>query len=93
MARWKTECSIITCSQRRRYQENWDNVQLSIFDPSVTGNLVFTTNGPITVRGAETQLLWRVAGGLTVTGSAHGTAARREELTLIAPTDSRSPTS
>jgi iron complex outermembrane recepter protein len=53
------------------YQENWDNVQLSIFDPSVTGNLVFTTNGPnYRVRGAETQLAWRVAGGLTLSGSA-----------------------
>jgi iron complex outermembrane recepter protein len=53
------------------YQENWDNVQISIFDPSVTGNLVFTTNGPnYRVRGAETQLAWRIVGGLTVTGSA-----------------------
>ena len=53
------------------YQENWDNVQLSIFDPGVTGNLVFTTNGPnYRVRGAETQLAWRLLPGLTVTGSA-----------------------
>jgi iron complex outermembrane receptor protein len=53
------------------YQEYWDNVQLSIFDPGVTGNLVFTTNGPnYRVRGAETQLVWRVVGGLTVTGAA-----------------------
>ncbi|HEY6482958.1 MAG TPA: TonB-dependent receptor [Steroidobacteraceae bacterium] len=53
------------------YQENWNNVQLGIFDPSVTGNLVFTTNGPnYRVRGAETQLIWRVVGGLTLTGAA-----------------------
>ena len=53
------------------YQENWDNVQLSIFDPGVTGNLVFTTNGPnYRVRGAETQLVWRVFGGFTLSGSA-----------------------
>jgi iron complex outermembrane receptor protein len=67
------------------YQENWDNVQLSIFDPSVTGNLVFTTNGPnYRVRGAETQLVWRVAGGLTVTGSAAWNSSQNvKNLTLI----------
>ena len=67
------------------YQENWDNVQLSIFDPSVTGNLVFTTNGPnYRVRGAETQLLWRVAGGLTVTGAAAWNSSENvKNLTLI----------
>jgi len=67
------------------YQENWDNVQLSIFDPSVTGNLVFTTNGPnYRVRGAETQLVWRVAGGLTVTGSAAWNSSENvKNLTLI----------
>jgi hypothetical protein len=32
---------------------------------------VFTTNGPnYRVRGVETQLVWRVVGGLTVTGAA-----------------------
>jgi iron complex outermembrane recepter protein len=67
------------------YQENWDNVQLSIFDPSVTGNLVFTTNGPnYRVRGAETQLVWRVVGGLTVTGSAAWNSSQNvKNLTLI----------
>ncbi len=67
------------------YQENWDNVQLSIFDPSVTGNLVFTTNGPnYRVRGAETQLVWRVLGGLTVTGSAAWNSSQNvKNLTLI----------
>ncbi|HET7756188.1 MAG TPA: TonB-dependent receptor [Steroidobacteraceae bacterium] len=53
------------------YQENWDHVQLSIFDPGVTGNLVFTTNGPnYRVRGAETQLIWRLFGGFMLAGSA-----------------------
>jgi outer membrane receptor protein involved in Fe transport len=67
------------------YQEHWDNVQLSIFDPSVTGNLVFTTNGPnYRVRGAETQLAWRVAGGLTLTGSAAWNSSENvKNLTLI----------
>jgi outer membrane receptor protein involved in Fe transport len=67
------------------YQENWDNVQLSIFDPSVTGNLVFTTNGPnYRVRGAETQLLWRIGTGLTVTGSAAWNSSENvHNLTLV----------
>ncbi|HYK99749.1 MAG TPA: TonB-dependent receptor [Steroidobacteraceae bacterium] len=67
------------------YQENWDNVQLSIFDPSVTGNLVFTTNGPnYRVRGAETQLVWRAAAGLTVTGAAAWNSSENvHNLTLL----------
>jgi iron complex outermembrane recepter protein len=53
------------------YQENWDNVQLTIDDPGVTGNQIFAANGPsYRVRGAETSLVARVTSGLTVTGSA-----------------------
>jgi outer membrane receptor protein involved in Fe transport len=53
------------------YQEDWKNVQISLFDPGVFGNLVFTTNGPdYRVRGLETELVARVTNGLTVTGSA-----------------------
>jgi iron complex outermembrane recepter protein len=52
------------------YQEKWYNTQITIFDPGVTGNLTFTTNGPdYRVRGAETSLLWRATTGLTFTGS------------------------
>lgn len=53
------------------YQEDWKNVQISIFDPGVTGNLTFTTNGPdYRVRGLETSLTGRVTHELTVIGSA-----------------------
>jgi len=53
------------------YQEDWKNTQIQIFDPGVTGNLTFTTNGPTyRVRGIETSLVARVTHGLTVTGSA-----------------------
>ena len=53
------------------YQEDWKNVQISLFDPGVFGNLVFTTNGPnYRVRGAETELVARVTHALTVNGSA-----------------------
>ena len=51
------------------YQEVWKGTQIAIFDPGVTGNLIFTTNGPdYRVRGAELSFLGRV-GGLTVTGA------------------------
>ena len=53
------------------YQEDWKNVQISLFDPGVFGNLVFTTNGPnYRVRGVETEFVARVTSGLTLTTSA-----------------------
>jgi iron complex outermembrane receptor protein len=52
------------------YQEVWKGTQIAIFDPGVTGNLIFTTNGPdYRVRGAELSFMGRVE-GLTVTGAA-----------------------
>jgi iron complex outermembrane receptor protein len=52
------------------YQENWKNTQISIFDPGVTGDLTFTTNGPdYRVRGLEASLVARVARGLTLTAA------------------------
>ena len=51
------------------YQEIWKGTQIAIFDPGVTGNLIFTTNGPdYRVRGAELSFVGRM-GGLTVTGA------------------------
>ena len=53
------------------YQEDWKDVQISLFDPGLLGNLVFTTNGPdYRVRGAETEVVARITHGLTVMGSA-----------------------
>ena len=53
------------------YQEEWDNVQVSVFDPSSLGNLTFGTNGPdFRVRGIEGQLTARPTQGLTISGSA-----------------------
>jgi len=53
------------------YQENWNDVQVGIFDPGVFGNLLFNANGPnYRVRGVETSVLARVTSGLTVTASA-----------------------
>jgi iron complex outermembrane receptor protein len=53
------------------YQELWKNTQLSVFDPGVTGNQPFTTNGPnYRERGLETSGVARITHGLTVTASA-----------------------
>ncbi|MBV9344555.1 MAG: TonB-dependent receptor, partial [Gammaproteobacteria bacterium] len=53
------------------YKEDWKNVQIGIFDPGVTGNLTFTTNGPnYRVKGVETELIARVTPQLTLQGSA-----------------------
>jgi iron complex outermembrane recepter protein len=53
------------------YQEDWSNVQLSIYEPLIYGNLVFSANGPsYRVRGAETNLTFKVNEGLTLMGSA-----------------------
>ncbi|MGH8138314.1 MAG: TonB-dependent receptor [Steroidobacteraceae bacterium] len=53
------------------YQEDWKDTQISIFDPGVTGNLTFTTNGPnYRVRGLEASIIGRVTEGLTVTAGA-----------------------
>jgi outer membrane receptor protein involved in Fe transport len=53
------------------YQEDWKNVQVTLFDPGELGNLNFTVNGPdYRVRGVEAELIARVTHGLTVTGTA-----------------------
>jgi len=53
------------------YREEWDNVQVAFFDPGVTGNIFFDTNGQdFLIKGFETSLVARVATGLTVQGAA-----------------------
>jgi outer membrane receptor protein involved in Fe transport len=52
------------------YQEDWKGTQIAIFDPGVTGNLIFTTNGPnYRVRGLETSIIARPLVGLTITAA------------------------
>jgi len=52
------------------YQEDWKNTQIEIFDPSVTGNLTFTTNGPdYRVRGVELQFIALPVQGLQLSGA------------------------
>jgi outer membrane receptor protein involved in Fe transport len=49
------------------YMENWNNVQATLFDPGVYGNLAFTVNGPdYRVLGTELQATARPIDPLTV---------------------------
>jgi iron complex outermembrane receptor protein len=49
------------------YRENWNNVQVAFFDPGVTGNLFFDTNGQnFVIKGIETSFVARVVTGLTL---------------------------
>jgi outer membrane receptor protein involved in Fe transport len=53
------------------YREDWKNVQVNFFDPGVTGNINFDTNGQnYLVKGVETSLVARVVAGLTLQGAA-----------------------
>ena len=53
------------------YRENWDNVQVEFFNPGVTGNIFFNTNGQnFLIKGLETSLVARVTDGLTLDASA-----------------------
>ena len=53
------------------YREEWDNAQVAFFDPGVTGNIFFDTNGQnFLIRGLETSLIARVVTGLTLQAAA-----------------------
>ncbi len=53
------------------YRENWDNVQVAFFNPGLTGNIFFDTNGQnFVIKGIETSVVARVTDGLTVQGAA-----------------------
>ena len=60
------------------YRENWDNVQISFFDPGLVGNLFFNANGQnFLVRGIETSMVGRVVSGLTIQGAASWNQTRQ----------------
>jgi outer membrane receptor protein involved in Fe transport len=53
------------------YQENWDDVQISFFQPNLVGNLFYDTNGQnFRVRGLETSLIAKPLTGLTLQAAA-----------------------
>jgi outer membrane receptor protein involved in Fe transport len=69
------------------YREDWKNTQISIFDPGVTGDLNFTTNGPnYRVNGFETSFVARLTQSLTLTGSAAWNSSEIvKTLSLVSP--------
>jgi iron complex outermembrane recepter protein len=53
------------------YQENWNNAQISLFNPTVLGNIGFDTNGQnFRIRGVETSVVASLLPGLTAQGAA-----------------------
>ena len=83
------------------YRETWDNVQVAFFDPGVTGNIFFDTNGQnFLIKGIETSFVARVVTGLTLQGAASTTIRKvrtsasrsRRCATAPAPIARRSPT-
>jgi iron complex outermembrane recepter protein len=66
------------------YQENWNNVQVSFFDPGVLGNLGFGTNGPnYRVRGIETSIIAAITRGLTAQGAASWNSSTQTNSPLL----------
>lgn len=64
------------------YQENWDNVQIYVFDPQVTGNTSFDANGPnYRVRGTELSVNANIFGGLSVAAAA--SVNRSTQVTIL----------
>jgi outer membrane receptor protein involved in Fe transport len=60
------------------YQENWNNVQISFFDPGLVGNIFYDTNGQnFVIKGIETSLVARVINGLTLQGAASWNTSRQ----------------
>jgi outer membrane receptor protein involved in Fe transport len=51
------------------YQEDWQDVQINLFNPGVLGNIGFGTNGPsYRIRGVETSFVAVLTAGLTAQG-------------------------
>ncbi len=60
------------------YREEWDNAQVAFFDPGVTGNIFFDTNGQnFLIKGIETSVVARVVTGFTVQGAASWNQSRQ----------------
>jgi iron complex outermembrane receptor protein len=53
------------------YQENWNNAQVTFFQPGLLGNIGFNANGPnYRIRGIEQSFIAVLAPGLTAEGGA-----------------------
>jgi iron complex outermembrane recepter protein len=66
------------------YRENWDNVQVAFFNPGVSGNIYFNTNGQnFLIKGIETSLVARVLPGLTLQGAAAWNQSRQTNSPIL----------
>ncbi|NNM61392.1 MAG: TonB-dependent receptor, partial [Steroidobacteraceae bacterium] len=53
------------------YEENWNDVQVGLFDPGLLGNLTVNTNGQnFRIRGLETSVRAKITRALSVQGTA-----------------------
>jgi outer membrane receptor protein involved in Fe transport len=76
------------------YQENWNNVQVDLFEPCCFGNVGFIINSPsYRVRGAETQVIARATHNLTITGSAAWNSSDLTNSPALIATDGKPITS
>ena len=66
------------------YRENWDNVQISFFDPGFTGTAFFDENGQnFRINGAETSIVAQIWRGLTFRGAAAWNSSEQTNSPLI----------
>jgi iron complex outermembrane receptor protein len=75
------------------YRMNWDNVQFTLFDPTILGNTTFVVNGPnYRVTGLELQLVAKITDGLTVQGSGSWNSAKQTSAPCLLSNVAASPT-
>ena len=74
------------------YRENWDNVQVAFFNPGVTGNVFYNTNGQdFIIKGVETSLVGRVTSQLTLQGAASWNQSRQTNAPILLNNNPASP--
>lgn len=74
------------------YRENWDGVQVAFFNPGVTGNVFYNTNGQnFLIKGVETSLVGRVTNELTLQGAASWNQSRQTNAPILFNNNPASP--
>jgi iron complex outermembrane receptor protein len=74
------------------YRENWDDVQVAFFNPGVTGNVFYNTNGQnFLIKGVETSLVGRVTNQLTLQGAASWNQSRQTNAPILNNNNPASP--
>jgi iron complex outermembrane receptor protein len=74
------------------YREKWDDVQVAFFNPGVTGNVFYNTNGQnFLIKGVETSLVGRVTNQLTLQGAASWNQSRQTNAPILLNNNPASP--